>query len=279
MPNFIKIDKRNLEKFFQELKLKKRKPWRDIAIDLGVSKAMLFNYKNGGYPIRKKVFDKILRVIKYIPPYSIILKQKFLEKEVKKAQLTEELSEVLGALAGDGHVSRHSYEVSITCSSKLDREYIYYLKPLFERLFNLKFRVIVQDTKIRLKTYSKNLAFFLHKEYGLPLGKKKGNLKISSKLKNNKNFLKAYIRGLFDTDGSIYVRRKKDPVIEIISKDKNYLREVRETLNLLGFYCGISGKNLHIYRKEMIVKFFKEIKPANSKHLKKYELYSKYLRQ
>lgn len=275
MADFAEIDKIHLEKLFQELKLRKRKSWADIATDIGISKAMLFNYKNGDYSIYKEVFDKILKITKSKFPYNTISKQRFLKKEIKKPYLTEEFSEILGALAGDGHISNSSYEISITCSSKLDKEYIYHLKPIFERLFNLKFKVIIQDTRIRLKTYSKNLAFFLHKEYGLPLGSKKGKLKIPVKLKNNESFLKAYIRGLFDTDGSVYIRREKDLVIEIISADKNHLKEIKETLNFLGFYCGISGKNLHIYQKQMIRKFFMDIKPANSKHLKKYLNYSK----
>jgi len=241
-----------------------------LAKDLGISKAMLFNYKRGDYLISEAVFSKLTQLNQYAPPHKIVLRQKYLKKTITIPPLTEGLSEVIGALAGDGHVSIPNYEVSITCSNLVDREYAYYLKNKLEELFNIQFKIYIQNNAIKVKTYSKELVLFLRKEFELPMGKKKGNLHIPKMIRSDPTFLRSYLRGLFDTDGSIYARRKKDIVVEFISGDQNYLKEIKEALSFLGFYAPSYGKNLRIYRKALLQKFLDDIKPANSKHLKRY---------
>lgn len=275
MPNFIKLKERDRINLFDSVKKNIDLSWDAFYPRLNISRAMFFNYLSGKYHLPKKLFLRLEKISGIsISDYEEFHRNKYVEKGIKKPPLSEEFAEILGALAGDGHIGGIPYEVSITCSNQVDREYIFYLKPVLDRLFGVKFKISVQNNCIKLKTYSKNLVFFLHNQYGLPLGRKKGKLKVPLNLRKNKKFLRAYMRGLFDTDGTIYIRRKGDIVVEIANIDKSYLREIQEILNFLGFASGISGKNLYIYRKELIKKFFREIKPANSKHLKKYALYS-----
>jgi len=271
---FVEINGSNRAILFNALKNKKKKSWKEISSDLKRSKAMMFHYINGSFPIPLALYEEISKISGIKVSFDVIEKKKFMRKEVNVPRLDTGLAEILGALAGDGHISGISHEVSVTCSSELDRDYINHLKLLFERKLGLKFKISIQGGAIRLKTYSKELASILHREYGAPIGKKKGNLKIPKPLENDLGLMKVYIRGLFDTDGSVYLRRKKDIVVEIINVDKNYLESLKVVLNRLGFICGISGKNLYLYRKDMVKKFFEEIKPANPKHLKKYSMYS-----
>ena len=72
---------------------------------------------------------------------------------------------------------------------------------------------------------------------------------------------------------SFYIRRKKDPVLEISSADPQFLNEVRKALISLDFNVAKGVNRIFIYNKEGIKRFFKLIKPANSKHLKKYQNY------
>ncbi len=273
---FIRLKSKERENLFGSVKEELGVSWNKIYPLLGVSRAMFFNYLSGKYDLPINLFNNLEKIGHVrITKYSTIRKEKYIEKKIKSPPLNSHLAELLGALSGDGHISdKNSYEVSITCSGKDDCEYIKHLKPIFETLFCLNFKVYADGSKIRLKTYSKNLVLFLNKEFGLPLGKKKGFLRIPEKVKTNKKLLLAYIRGLFDTDGSIYFRRNNEPAVEIISMDKRFLKEIETALRSLGFLCGTSGKNLYIYDKSMIKKFFHEVKPANSKHLKKYRMYS-----
>jgi len=266
---FVKLNDLDRKRLFENLK-RGDKSWNDLAKELRLSRAMIFNYINGSFPIPIEIYEEISRISGIKVPVIIVEKKRYLKKEIIPPKLDEELAEILGALNGDGHLSGISNEISVTCSRELDREYIFHLKELFEKKFGISFKIVIQGGAIRIRTYCKELVEHLNKRYGLPIGKKKNNLVIPKPVKENPELLRAYIRGLFDTDGSIYVRRKKDFILEIISVDKRFLEELKMSLKGLGFECGTSGKNLYFYQKNMIKRFFDEIKPANSKHLKKY---------
>jgi len=95
---------------------------------------------------------------------------------------------------------------------------------------------------------------------------------------------KAVIRGIFDTDGGIQLMKKNNklyPVVYIgtISKGLNY--QLLFLLNELGLrtatnnYLPQKGNRLRVYRTvisgvEMFDNFMEIIKPANPKHVSKY---------
>lgn len=269
---FIDLKKEDRIKLFIFAK-KNFNSWEELYPELKVSRSMFFKYLSGEYFVPYHIFLKLQKMAKIkIKNYRSINKNKYMEKDITPPFINEELAESFGVLNGDGHISNINYEICVV-GSVLEKDYYIYLKKLFEKVFNMKFVISKQKNILRLRTYSKKLSFFLNKEYGLPLGSKSGKLKVPRQFFKSKCLLKAYIRGLFDTDGSFYIRRNKDAVVEIISIDKSYLNNIRAVLNYLEIKCGISGKNLYIYQKKEIYKFFKEIKPANTKHLKKYERY------
>lgn len=156
-----------------------------------------------------------------------------------------------------------------------ETDYLHYLKRLFEKKFNIQFSFQVDKSKFKLRGYSIELFNLLTEKYGLPKGDKMGKLKIPSQVKNSKSLLITYLRGLFDTDGTVYIRRKKDLVLEISSGDGIFLKEIHKTLCFLGFNAKKYEKHVNLYNSKDIQKFFKMIKPANTKHLKKYNLYLK----
>lgn len=89
----------------------------------------------------------------------------------------------------------------------------------------------------------------------------------------NRRFIPSYIRGLFDADGSFYIRRKKDPVIEIISGNARFIIEISRLLKDLGFNPYNDHRRVVLCRKEEIDKFFKVIRPRNLKHINRYKIY------
>lgn len=275
MPIFIKLRSKDRNRLFNLAKKKKGGSWRSLSTKFNVSSSMLFQYFAGKYDIPERVFIKLQKItgIK-IEKYKRLNKDKYLQKKIKKPKMNSKFSEILGILNGDGYISKINYEIC-TVNNVLEQDYCLYIKNLFENNLNLEFKIIKQFNILKIRAFSKNLANLLNEIYGLPKGKKTGNLRIPKQVFNSKKWLISYIRGLFDTDGTIYKRRKKDYVLEIISVDKRFLNEVKKALNILGFKSGISGKNLYIYNKEDIKRFFKIIKPANSKHLKKFKIYSK----
>jgi len=187
------------------------------------------------------------------------------------SSLTRRVSELLGILAGDGHVSLLKYQVSVCGHKQLDREYIVgHVAPLIESVFGAEPFVRDNYTTVYCRFYSKPVVLMLNREYEVPLGKKKGHLRIPKKVFENALFLKDYIRGLFDTDGSIYRHHKNDAAIDITSMSPRFRADIVMALKKLGFHPTMNGKNVQLYRKAEIRRFFEVIRPANRKHLIKY---------
>jgi len=247
--------------------------WESFYPLYKISRTMFFNYLSGRYDIPQELFLKWQKIAKIlIKSLNLIEKQKFLPKEIPEIKLDEELSEIFGVLNGDGHISPLTYEICIVGNSK-EIDYLNYLKTLFENKFQLKFNPKIDETRFKLRVYSFKLFNVLVNKYNLPSGNKMGKLKIPSEVRLSKNFLIAYIRGLFDTDGTIYIRRKNDLVLEISSADERFLEDIQNSLHSLGFNARRYEKHITLYNIKDIDNFFSIIKPANTKHLKKYQNY------
>lgn len=273
MSIFIKINNRERNRLFHLVKENVNSSWDNFYPQLGISRAMFFNYLSGKYNIPENVFLNLKKIAQInVIKYKKIDGNRYTQKIVLQPKIDSYLAEILGVLNGDGYVSDIKYEISVVLNER-EKDYALYLKDLFEKKFKISFNLIMQPGKIRLKTYSIALFKILTSKYGLPNGKKKGNLSIPRKVFDNSSWLIAYVRGLFDTDGTFYIRRKKDPVIEISSADKKYLFEIKSLLQTLDFSVSLLKNHLAIYKIDEIKKFFEEIKPANSKHLKKYQSY------
>jgi DNA-binding transcriptional regulator WhiA len=148
---------------------------------------------------------------------------------------------------------------------------------LFRDLFEVNVKIKEQDHNNTIKSVvnSKMLSQFLTNKFKIPKGKKKGSLHIPKQILKRKKLLRPYIRGLFDTDGSFYLRRKTSMVISIASRDPPYLEEVKQALIFLNYKPSVSGKNLCVYKQEQIKLFFKEIGSSNKKHRNKYDNFIK----
>ncbi len=273
MPLFILLTDNQREEFFNKLKEKINCSWENFYPEYKKSRSMFFNYLSGRYDLPQELFIKWKKITNIsIKPINFIEKQRFLPKDIPSIRFDEELAEIFGVLNGDGHISPINYEVCIVGNSK-EIDYLNYLKTLFENKFKLKFVFIIDETKFKLRTYSSKLFDVLTKKYSFPSGNKMGKLRIPKQIKLSRKFLIAYLRGLFDTDGTIYIRRKKDLVLEVSSADKIFLKEVQLALLSLGFNTKIYEKHVTLYNLEDIHDFFYIIKPANTKHLKKYQNY------
>ncbi|MFH1664201.1 MAG: LAGLIDADG family homing endonuclease [archaeon] len=122
---------------------------------------------------------------------------------------------------------------------------------------------------------------------------KKEELLVPDWIKNNENFSKAFIRGLFDTDGSISYKKNNTAksnlhtvgVLSIVSTSKILITDVSFILSHLGLkhYVRIHKKSngeKDAYRIDIynpyLSKFMCVIGSHNPKHLTKFEIASKF---
>lgn len=276
---YTKLKEKDRIKLFLAAKKESRNSWNFLYPKLNVSRSMFFKYLSGKYAIPEELFLKLETIADVnVDVQEFIAKEKYLQKKISSIQMNNSLAEILGVINGDGHMNTLTYELCIT-GSILEKDYYNYLKILFEKNLGLSFKIYELDRRIRLKVYSKALVEILSESYGLPLGNKTGKLRAPRIIFRKSSWVKSYLKGLFDTDGSFYTRRKMEPVVNISSADFNFLKEICKMLSSFNLKYSLTEKNVYLYNRADIDRFFKLIKPSNSKHLKKYKQYLNHKRR
>lgn len=213
-------------------------------------------------------------------------------KDIKIPKESVELAEFIGIILGDGCISRYykpgkcAYAaVRIAGHAEKDYDYLVnYVKPLIEKLFDIKVSVKrhsdLNKKTIYLIIYGIKLIDFL-KEMGLKSGNKIQNQTTIPKwIFSDDEYLKACVRGLYDTDGSLYELLPHWPGLFQLNFD-NYnitlLKDMRKALIQLDFHPskihGTKTKNgtkVDITRKAEIKKFYKEIGTSNLRRIKQF---------
>lgn len=217
------------------------------------------------------------------------------EKIVLPEKLTLELAEETGLHIGDGSMNFYKNGLKNKGLYQLrghgiddKNHYDTRIKNLYRSLYNLG--PIMRDMKdtgvYGFQVWSDSLVHFKHKTLGLPLGNKL-NIKIPKLFFSKKDFLVSVIRGIFDTDGCLYLEPKNKklyPRIEFKTVSPNLSEQIKKISILLG----LRATKYALIRKErnwntlytvairgdkMLNKMFELIQPANSKHVLKFQFY------
>jgi len=205
-------------------------------------------------------------------------------KIICRPPLNSRLAEAVGIMLGDGcnyaNVRRNCYQIRIASNFRTEQNYLLnYIAPLFESLFKIKGRILrwPEHGVAYLCFDSKELGRFFD-SIGVPFGRIKSSHGIPSWVWKDEVFLKSCLRGLFDTDGSIYRLDQNFPnLLRISFKNSNLclLEDVRKALIILGFHpCKITNRQVHLTRKKDIKLFMDEIGFNNSKNQERFRLFS-----
>lgn len=158
-----------------------------------------------------------------------------------KVQLPDEptpnLAEEFGIHIGDGSMNFYKNRglTSIAVNPK-ERNYMNFIKRLYKQLYSVDVRLRKWSRAYGFQLTSKKLVKFKHK-LGLPLGKKE-NVRIPKWIRRNEKFQRACLRGIFDTDGTLYIENKNNkpyPRIQITSTSKTLIDDTYKILINLGF--------------------------------------------
>jgi len=215
---------------------------------------------------------------------------------------SEKLAELLGNSMGDGsleYAKRKRFQ--LRGHETEDREhYQKFIIPTFNEIIALPLagKTVGTITDHKRNSYgisieSKVVVEFL-KNHGLPTGDKK-ELSIPVWIRQNEKFLKAFLRGLFDTDGSIYFSKNysaksnhhKATRLVLGMTSKKLINQIHKSLLSMGFHPYLikpfkSKTNkryayrVQISKKEDIIKWVEEIGFSNSKHMTKYLIRIRY---
>ena len=150
---------------------------------------------------------------------------------------------------------------------------------MIERLFAVK----VKDGKFKsanamfLQVHSIKLVDFLESKGFIPGDKMKNLLGIPAWIKNNPEFLAACLRGLYDTDESVYkLTNENSHQINFCGRNPILLKDVRWSLLSIGINASKISKNKDVYitKKEELRKFLKLVGFHNPKHLNKIKMWN-----
>lgn len=202
--------------------------------------------------------------------------------ELIQKDKSEELAEIIGIMIGDGCLyldPLKKYQTTISFNKK-EKDYLDYVKNLFENYFKYKFCVTTAKDEFLLR----NTSVFVGKkliEFGLINGNKvKNKIVIPSWILENKIFTSRAIRGIFDTDGCVYCKYRKYAQIQIKMASPETISSIRFALVSLGFKPtkmrksynkGYVDWSFYLSRQDEIKSFFDNIEPANSKHNIRYK--------
>lgn len=178
----------------------------------------------------------------------------------------------MGIIAGDGYLynSNKIHQLEIYLNLSEDVFYLNHVKKLIKNLFNIDPKIRTRKDKgtFDITINSKAIAFFIE---GLefPNGKKNRKLKIPIWIMKNKPFIIAYLRGIIDTDGSLFFAKrgtyKKNsyPVIEIKILDKKFIKEIYLVFKKLGFVCNSSKFKIQLNGQKNLQKWIAIINTDN----------------
>ncbi|MEK7579637.1 MAG: LAGLIDADG family homing endonuclease [Patescibacteria group bacterium] len=208
------------------------------------------------------VYDRLKRLdIKTIP----YLKENYTNKrKLNTNGYSIELAEFIGIMCGDGHVSDE--QVFVFLGTK-PNEYGDYVKELFKKIFWYELKEMAKDSKYLTLYLGFRELVKLLMSMGLVKNKVKEQMGAPKWIFENENFMKAFIRGFLDTDGSVY-KLRWGTQISFCNRSVPLLKDTRRMLKLLGFNPSkISDQNLYLTRKADLKKFLIEIGSSNPKKL------------
>lgn len=191
---------------------------------------------------------------------------------------SELLAEMIGILIGDGGISH--YQVTISLGLRTDKEYSYFVKGIADKLFKINASLVIRENNstINVVINRKALVEFLV-SCGLPIGNKvRQEIDIPNWIKKNRAFSRACIRGIFDTDGSVFVDRHtynktqyKSLNIALTSASKKLLNSINTIFFNEGYNPKRSSKrSIRLRRTDEVIRFFDMIGSNNPKHRKRF---------
>ena len=200
-------------------------------------------------------------------------------KSFKKPLFSAKLAEFIGIVLGDGGISK--YQITITHHSVDDHLHGKYIQGLIEDLFLLKpgVRKVRGAQAVNIYISRVDLVRYFTNTLGLKVGNKVNNqVDIPDWIKDRLAYYKACVRGLIDTDGSVFIHRYRVngkvysyKKLEFCSHSEPLRRSVCSLLKEIGLHPRLTrGFGVRLDSKQDMQEYFHVIGTHNPKHLKRY---------
>ncbi len=156
--------------------------------------------------------------------------------------ISKEEAELVGIILGDGYIyqKNNHYRFGFTGNPRTDKLYYHYLSELIYSVTGKKVKITLRSKGLRIVVNSKSYITRLTMFFELPFGKNKDRrIVIPDIIANDWNLAKHTIRGLVDTDGSVFTADKPGspdyPTIELNTTSKALIIQLKKLLEEKGF--------------------------------------------
>lgn len=204
-------------------------------------------------------------------PFIRARKQKFNNKKlICFPTYSKRLAEFFGILLGDGHLSIKTGQVFITINAENDDGYATYLQLLIKDLFEINvgfFRIKKSPRVLNVFVTSVDLVKYLNKCGLISTNKVKDQVNVPAWIFSHPDYIKGFLKGFFDTDGSIY-KLRFGVQMSFTNKSLPLLKSIHRMLLDLGFHPSkiSQNKNIYLTRRVDLRKYIVEISFGNIKH-------------
>ncbi len=248
------LEENNFKKELFNLYIKKNKTIGQIGKILGIAEST--------------VFQRLKRLGIKSQPH---LKENYLQKRgdvcIPK-YYTKDLAEFFGIMLGDGHLSH--FQV-VVCLGNKEEKYSFYVRALIQKIFKTNVKISIRKDGYRdVYLGSTQVTSWLLTQ-GLVFNKVKEQVDVPVWIFSETRFMKSFLRGFFDTDGSVY-KLKFGMQVSLTNHSFPILLSLHEILFKLGYNPSeISASKIYLTRLQNVRKFFSEIGPKNPKHLRRFK--------
>ena len=184
------------------------------------------------------------------------IKKGFIKINYPPFEKSGDLAELIGVVLGDGNIGKFPRTECLTISSNSNNHgFIKRYSRLIAKLFNKQphiSRVAEFKNCTRIRIYQKDIS----KRLEIPSGKR-GEIKIEIPewILNNKRYLKRYLRGLYEAEGSFCVHKPTYTYKFLFSnRNESLLECVYQALKILGFHPHKSPGKIQISKREEVYK-------------------------
>jgi len=200
--------------------------------------------------------------------------------EFKKPRKSSKLAEFVGVVLGDGCLSEGQCRIFL--SLKDDRLYAKYIKGLIFDLFGYEVSMLEYFDRSTIELTVTGVSFVeMMKNLDLKVGNKvKQQVRVPDWIRNKKSYLRACVRGLFDTDGGTFFHKHwvgdyyyRHFGLTFTSASECLLGDFKNCLKTDGILTHGKKDCLFVYKGSDIKKFFETYEPRNLKHKNRHEEY------
>lgn len=205
-----------------------------------------------------------------------------IKKDFINLEHSEKLAELVGIIMGDGSITNN--QLRIYLDRKVDKNYSLFISNLIKEIFNECPSVITRKSRGTIEiTLSGVMIIKSLEKIGLRRGNKIfNNISFPSWILKKKAYKTACIRGLFDTDGGLYLHvhknwKNKKPYLGwcFSSSSKNILKNYYRSLLNIGIRGRLASENrIYIYNFPDIANYMKLVNTNNEKIRSIFDKYS-----